>query len=209
MSEKGIKFDGEKPDFSLIPPFALEELAKLLSFGAKKYAPNNWQKVKPKSRYFAAMARHMNQYLQAVLSNDKAAEYDAESGVHHLTCVACNAMFLMEHSTVYSKDEPFYGEKKEEKKAGLPPIDPSPIDTSKVEELAKEIARRQLETKFFFPWSDRSPNTVPFSPFQPPYTPGDMPTYRAPGEPDYNTIWCGTPIECLTTKQASDIIDLK
>lgn len=122
MSDSGIKFDGEKPDYSLIPPFALEELAKLLTFGAKKYAPNNWQKVKPKSRYYAAMARHMNQYMQAVLNNNKKEEYDEDSGIHHLICVACNAMFLMEHSTRYSVDEPFYGSDNKETKPAIKPI---------------------------------------------------------------------------------------
>lgn len=106
---KGIKFDGEKPDYSLVPPFALEHLADLLTKGAKKYAPNNWQKVKPKKRYYAAAARHLTQYLMAVLRGDKSAQYDDETGIHHLICVACNAMFLYEHETVYSADEPFYG----------------------------------------------------------------------------------------------------
>jgi hypothetical protein len=106
---KGIKFDGEKPDHSLVPPFALDELARLLTIGAKKYAPNNWQKVKPKKRYYAAAARHLTQYLMAVLKGVKTDQYDEETGIHHLICVACNAMFLFEHETVYSQDEPFYG----------------------------------------------------------------------------------------------------
>src|SRR5574343_424694 len=101
---KGIKYDGEKPDHSLVPPFFLEELARLATFGGKKYAPNNWQKVKPKKRYYAAAARHLTQYLQAVLLGDKAKQFDDESGIHHLVCVAINCAFLFEHETIYSQD---------------------------------------------------------------------------------------------------------
>lgn len=206
MSEKGRKFDGDKPDYSLMPPYAEDELAKLLTFGGKKYAPNNWQKVKPKSRYYSAIRRHLTAYMKAVLSGNKKAQYDDESGIHHLICVACNAFFLYEHEVVYSKDESFYGERKEEEKSVLPKIDPSTIDKNKLDEVTKEITRRRLEKELF---PNKSPELDRFSPFQPPYIPGDFPKYVGPGEPDYYTVWCGTPIECLTAKQASDIIDLK
>lgn len=213
MSERGIKFDGEKPDYSLVPPFAMEELARLLTVGAKKYSPNNWQKVKPKKRYYAAAGRHLFQYMSAVLRGKKSEQYDDETGIHHLICVACNVMFLYEHETVYSVDEPFYGDDSVKEKTGLPKIDPSNIDPKKVDELAKEIARKQLERELF---PNRSPSIIPndrfFNPIAPPYEIGDFPHYTRPYSQQFQGTWCSSPIDCLTVKDTSDIIsqlDLK
>lgn len=97
--EEGRKFDSEKPDYSLIPPFALEELAKLLTFGAKKYSRNNWKKVNPPIRYFAASMRHAWAWMRGE-------KYDPESGIHHLICAACSLMFLYEMDE-YSQVEIF------------------------------------------------------------------------------------------------------
>ena len=33
----GIKYDSKKPDYSLIPPHALDDVAKVLTYGAQKY----------------------------------------------------------------------------------------------------------------------------------------------------------------------------
>jgi hypothetical protein len=37
----GIKFDSEKPDYSLLPPHALDELVKVLTMGKVKYSREN------------------------------------------------------------------------------------------------------------------------------------------------------------------------
>ncbi len=37
----GRKFDGGKLEYGLLPPFALEETVKVLTFGAQKYEPEN------------------------------------------------------------------------------------------------------------------------------------------------------------------------
>ena len=49
----GRKFDNGKPQYSLLPPLALIEAVKVLTFGAKKYSPDNWKYVdNKKQRYF-------------------------------------------------------------------------------------------------------------------------------------------------------------
>lgn len=113
---EGKKFDSDKPEYGLIPPFALLEIAKIVSFGAKKYAPNNWQKVKPKIRYFNAAMRH----AWAWLAGEK---YDPETGYHHMAHAAINLMFLVEHDMIYSKDEDNFGNviKKEDSEFGKCP----------------------------------------------------------------------------------------
>ena len=86
---EGIKFDTDKPRMELLPFEALQEVAKILTYGAKKYAPDNWKLLKdPVNRYSGAMLRH----LSAALSGEK---YDKESGLSHLSHAACNALFLV------------------------------------------------------------------------------------------------------------------
>ena len=87
---KGLKYDDEKPDYSLVPPNALEDAVKVLTFGAKKYARDNWKDVDSgKERYFAAMMRH-------AWAVQKGEVNDPESGLSHWAHVIANAMFLYE-----------------------------------------------------------------------------------------------------------------
>jgi hypothetical protein len=92
----GRKFDGGKLEYGLLPPHALEETVKVLTFGAQKYERDNWQKVPDsKRRYFDALQRH----VWAWKSGEK---LDPESGIHHLAHAMCCLMFLYEHDTIYS-----------------------------------------------------------------------------------------------------------
>ena len=51
----GRKDDAEKPRWDLLPFGPVREVVEVLTFGAKKYAPDNWQRVpEPRRRYFAA-----------------------------------------------------------------------------------------------------------------------------------------------------------
>lgn len=87
MSE-GKKFDQDKTRLDLVYPQFVENVGKVLTFGAKKYEPNNWQKVEdPVNRYYAAALRHLIAWREG---EDK----DPESGLSHLAHAACNLMFL-------------------------------------------------------------------------------------------------------------------
>ena len=95
----GRKFDNDKLRYDLIPPLALEEMVKVLTFGAQKYEPDNWQKVpESKRRYFAAMQRHLWAWKQGE-------KLDKESGIHHIAHAACCLYFLYEHDVKYSVDK--------------------------------------------------------------------------------------------------------
>lgn len=92
----GRKFDGGKPRYGLLPPIALKETAKVLTFGAEKYEADNWQKVPDaKRRYFDAMQRHLWDWQAGEVN-------DPDSGLHHLAHALCNCMFLLEHDVKYS-----------------------------------------------------------------------------------------------------------
>ena len=88
MSE-GIKYDNDKPEYGLLPPHALEEVAKVLTFGAKKYDRENWKKLDDlQRRYFDAAQRH----LWALKRSEK---HDPESGLHHAAhALACLLFYL-------------------------------------------------------------------------------------------------------------------
>jgi hypothetical protein len=86
----GIKFDDDKPDYSLLPPNALEDVVKVLTIGAKKYDRHNWKKLDNiDDRYFAAAQRH----LWALQKNET---FDKETGIHHGAHAICCIMFLVE-----------------------------------------------------------------------------------------------------------------
>ena len=84
----GRKDDSSKNRVDLVDPQFILGVGDILTFGAKKYEPNNWQKVSdPINRYYAAALRH----LLAWRNGEKT---DPESGKSHLYHAACNMMFL-------------------------------------------------------------------------------------------------------------------
>jgi len=85
---KGAKYDGEKLRYDLIPPEALEELARVFTIGARKYEDRNWEKGINFGRIYAAMLRHLQAWYQGE-------DIDPEGGQHHLSSVAWGAFALM------------------------------------------------------------------------------------------------------------------
>ena len=71
----------------LLDADALEGLAKVLTFGAKKYAAHNWRKGIPNSRLIAALFRHAFALLRGE-------QIDPESGLPHIDHLGCCWMFL-------------------------------------------------------------------------------------------------------------------
>ena len=86
---EGIKYDASKPRWSLIPIGTMEEVVKVLEYGANKYSPDNWKKVpQMEIRYYDAAMRHIDAYWKG--------EYlDEESGQPHLAHAVCCLLFLM------------------------------------------------------------------------------------------------------------------
>lgn len=82
----GVKFDQDKPRMDLLDADALEGLAKVLTFGAKKYAAHNWRGGLSYSRLLAALLRH----TFAILRGER---IDPESGLPHIDHIGCCWMF--------------------------------------------------------------------------------------------------------------------
>lgn len=90
LSKYTYKADAGKPRYDLLPATAIDEMAKILTFGAEKYAPNSWRHVEDGiERYRAALLRHTFA-MQAGEINDK------ESGLPHAAHAMCCAAFIVE-----------------------------------------------------------------------------------------------------------------
>ena len=86
----GVKYDGTKPEMYLIPPLATLEVGKVLTYGAKKYSPDNWRKLDNlQNRYTSAAMLNM-------LAHMSGEENDKETGVSHLAHAICCLMFKLE-----------------------------------------------------------------------------------------------------------------
>lgn len=86
---QGMKFDTGKLDYTLVPWDGVEEIVKVLEFGARKYARDNWKHVEgAQTRYLAAAFRHMIAYNQGQTT-------DQETGLSHLAHAGCCLLFLL------------------------------------------------------------------------------------------------------------------
>lgn len=92
------RFDSGKTRHELLPPFASDQLAKVYTMGAKKYAPNNWRKGMAWSRVIGSLKRHLNEI-------ENGNDFDEESGLYHAAHVAWNAVTLLEYYKIYPQGD--------------------------------------------------------------------------------------------------------
>ncbi len=85
---EGRKDDGAKNRLDLLPFAALEEVGKVLTHGAGKYAPDNWRKGMAWRRLIGAALRH-------VFAFAKGENLDPETGLSHLAHAICCLGFLL------------------------------------------------------------------------------------------------------------------
>lgn len=85
----GVKHDQDKADMSLLSTIALTKVARVMTFGKKKYSAHNWRGGFVWSRPLAAAARHLYAYIGG---EDK----DPETGESHLAHAVCCLFFILE-----------------------------------------------------------------------------------------------------------------
>lgn len=90
----GVKYDDSKVQYTLVPSYALEAVAKNLTAGLIKYKErDNWQKVpNATDRYLNALYRHLEAHRRGEI-------YDTDNDdptTTHMSAVAVNAMFILE-----------------------------------------------------------------------------------------------------------------
>ena len=82
-------FKDGKLRWDLLDMESIESVVKILTMGANKYAPNNFQKVENgRERYYAACLRH-------IVAWRKGEKMDEESSESHLSHAMCNLLFMM------------------------------------------------------------------------------------------------------------------
>lgn len=88
---EAIKKDENKIRMELLPPYSLEQIAKVFTFGAKKY--DSWNYINGKglsySRVYGAALRHLNAWYKGELT-------DNETEESHLAHAGCCIMMLIE-----------------------------------------------------------------------------------------------------------------
>ena len=94
-TEKGVKFDNNKPRMDLVLggfAKAIYEVGRVGTFGADKYSDNGWKHVdNGVERYLSAMLRHYIKYKNGEL-------IDEESVLPHLSHMAWNALAVLQLS---------------------------------------------------------------------------------------------------------------
>jgi hypothetical protein len=91
MRDEGVKHDGGKLPWHLLPGDAVEDILAVLQFGATKYGERNWERGMAWHRLFSAAMRHMWAWWRG---DDR----DLETGLPHLAHAACCIMFLMAYA---------------------------------------------------------------------------------------------------------------
>ncbi len=84
---EGTKYDQDKPHVELLDAEWMEEVARVLTYGERKYAANNWRSGISSRRLLGAAFRH----LMALLRGE---DRDPESGLSHCGHLSCCIMFL-------------------------------------------------------------------------------------------------------------------
>ncbi len=93
--EKTDRYNKGKMMYGLIPWQWLESLANIFTFGAKKYAPNNWKKSLNTEDHNVLIEDRISSLLRHYVSWRKGEIDDPESGEHHLAHVAWNALMIV------------------------------------------------------------------------------------------------------------------
>ena len=101
--KQAVRFDSGKTNWSLMPFEALEEINRVLEFGANKYAAWNFTEHggMNHSRVLNSCVRHIFSYMRGQ-------DLDPESGLSHLAHAGCNILFLLyykKYPEVFTKDD--------------------------------------------------------------------------------------------------------
>lgn len=99
-NEKGNakRFNQGKNRLDLVPTALIEEVGKVLTFGANKYGDNNWRNSMIWSKPLASAKRHLTAFENGI-------DFDEESGLLHLSHLACNIGFLLDYYKTYPQGD--------------------------------------------------------------------------------------------------------
>ena len=89
--EEALRYNKGKLRYDLLEPYAIEQLTKVFTMGANKYAEHNWLKGMKWTSMIASLKRHLAAF-------ERGEDFDPESGLLHMAHCAWNAMGLISYS---------------------------------------------------------------------------------------------------------------
>lgn len=90
LNKQGSRFNNGKLRYDLLEPFAIEQLVRVFTKGADKYAPNNWLRGLPWMDVVASLERHIAEFK-------KGDDFDSETGLLHMAHAAWNALAIVSY----------------------------------------------------------------------------------------------------------------
>jgi hypothetical protein len=97
----GMRHNAGKTRFGLLPAAWTRSLAEVMTKGAEKYAPRNWERGMDPAIMIDCAFRHVDAYRRGE-------RYDAETGCHHLAHAAWNILALMTYDIRGMVDSDFF-----------------------------------------------------------------------------------------------------
>jgi 5'(3')-deoxyribonucleotidase len=98
LDGSGKRFNQGKTRHDLVPAYAQEEYAKVLTIGASKYGVRNWERGMAWSNILASLERHL-------IAIKRGEDRDKETGLLHSAHIMCNAAFLTEYYKIYPQGD--------------------------------------------------------------------------------------------------------
>lgn len=96
---KALRFNDGKLRYDLLEPFAIQELVRVFSQGAKKYEDNNWLTGgMDYSKMIASLKRHIAAF-------EMGEDFDPETGCHHMAQAAWNALGIVSFSKYFPEND--------------------------------------------------------------------------------------------------------
>ena len=95
---EGLRFNDQKTRHDLIPEFAQEQYARVLTEGATKYAERNWERGMAWTTVLASLKRHVSAF-------ERGEDLDPETGLLHTAHIMCNAAFLTQYYKIYPQGD--------------------------------------------------------------------------------------------------------
>lgn len=84
--ERALRYNEGKLKWSMVHFKSLSPMVRVLMYGEKKYARDNWKKGLNRKEILDSMMRH----LTALIDGE---EFDPESQEHHIGHIMCNCLF--------------------------------------------------------------------------------------------------------------------
>lgn len=112
QQKEGLRYNNGKTRYDLLEPYALEQLAKVFTIGAKKYQEHNWELGMAWTKVLASLKRHIAEF-------EKGEDYDEETKLHHMAHAAWNAMALVSYYKIAPQYDDRYHKYLHRPKIGL------------------------------------------------------------------------------------------